>query len=161
MGHEPELISDSIAENIRLGEPGDVQPSLCAVCLDDETSQMPQGSDTPVGSSGIRLSGGQQARVSLARTLYNARHILILDDPFSAVDRATEQIILENLRTLAADKIVILFSHRLYQFSGFDHVLFLDGGTGVFSTHEELMQNHPAYAELYREQIIGGSGHEI
>jgi len=160
MGHEPELMSASIGENIRLGEPGDVQPFLRTVCLDEETRQMPQGADTPVGSSGVRLSGGQQARVALARTLYNARQILILDDPFSAVDRATEQTILENLRTLAGDKIVILFSHRLYQFPGFDRVLFLDGGKSVFSTHEELMRNNPAYAELYCEQAVGGDGHE-
>jgi len=124
MGHEPELISDTLAENIRLGEPGEIEPCLRAVCLDEEVRQMPQGADTPVGSGGVRLSGGQQARAALARTLYNARSILVLDDPFSAVDRGTELTILKNLRTLAEDKIVILFSHRLYQFPTFDQVLF-------------------------------------
>lgn len=160
MGHEPELMSDSIGENIRLGEPGDVQPFLEMVCLEEETEQMPLGSDTPVGSGGVRLSGGQQARVALARTLYNARHILILDDPCSAVDRATEQMILSNLRTLAANRIVVLFSHRLYRFPDFDRVLFLDRGSGVFATHGELMKNNSAYAELYREQTVGGDGDE-
>ncbi len=160
MGHEPELISDTLAENIRLGEPGEIEPCLRAVCLDEEVRQMPQGADTPVGSGGMRLSGGQQARVALARTLYNARDVLVLDDPFSAVDRGTERNILENLRVLAEDKIVILFSHRLYQFPTFDRVLFLCGGRGVFSTHEELLRENSDYAKLYLEQVNGGGGHE-
>lgn len=160
MGHEPELISDTLAENIRLGKPGEIEPFLRAVCLDEEVRQMPQGADTLVGSGGVRLSGGQQARVALARTLYNSRSVLVLDDPFSAVDRNTEQTILKNLRTLAKDKIVILFSHRLYQFPTFDRVLFLDGGRSVFSTHEQLMRENPNYAKLYLEQMNGGSGHE-
>ena len=160
MGHEPELISDTLAENIRLGEPGKIEPFLRAVCLDEEVRQMPQGADTPVGSGGVRLSGGQQARAALARTLYNARGVLVLDDPFSAVDRGTEQTILKNLRVLAEDKIVILFSHRLYQFPTFDRVLFLCGGRGIFSTHKELMRENPPYAKLYLEQVNGGGGHE-
>ncbi|HCL03153.1 MAG TPA: ABC transporter ATP-binding protein [Lachnoclostridium phytofermentans] len=160
MGHQPELISDSIEENICLGEQRDILPYLKAVCFEKEVTQMPQGADTLVGSSGIRLSGGQQARTALARTLYNAQHILILDDPFSAVDRETEQEIFENLRTLAADKVVILFSHRLSLFSKFDKVLFLNGGKGIYSTHDELMLEHETYAELYHAQVVGGGQNE-
>lgn len=158
-GHEPELISDSLAENIRLGKQGDIEPFLRAVCLDQEVRQMEQGADTPVGSAGVRLSGGQQDRVALARTLYNAGSVLVLDDPFSAVDRITERTILENLRVLAADKIVILFSHRLYQFPSLDRVLFLWDGGGVFATHEELIKENPAYTKLFGEQM-GGGRHE-
>jgi len=155
MGHQPDLVSDSIEENIRLGEHGSIAPYLQAVCFGKEVSQMPQGAATSVGSGGIKLSGGQQARTALARTLYHAQHILILDDPFSAVDRGTEQKIFENLRTLAADKIVILISHRLYLFPTLDQVLFLDGGRGVFSTHDDLMEKNPTYAELYHAQMEG------
>jgi len=160
MGHQPELISDSIEENICLGEQRDILPYLKAVCFEKEVTQMSQGADTLVGSSGIRLSGGQQARTALARPLYNAQHILILDDPFSAVDRETEQEIFENLRTLAADKVVILFSHRLSLFSKFDNVLFLNGGKGIYSTHVELMLEHETYAELYHAQVVGGEQNE-
>lgn len=160
MGHEPELMSDSIEENIRLGEQKDITPYLKAVRFDEEAAQMPKGTATSAGSGGIRLSGGQQARTALARTLYNAQHILILDDPFSAVDRITEQEIFKNLRTLAVDKIMILFSHRLYLFPCLDKVLFLNGGTGVFSTHSELIQNNAAYAKLYNAQMAGGIQNE-
>ncbi len=155
MGHEPELLSTTIAENIQLGKEGDIEPYLAAVCLDEEVRQMPEGKETPVGNGGVRLSGGQQARAALARTLYHGRSVLILDDPFSAVDRTTEERILKNLRLLAADRAVILISHRLYQFPAFDHVLFLENGTGTFSSHRELMEKNPAYAQLYREQTEG------
>ena len=160
MGHESELMSDSIEENVRLGEQRGITPYLQAVCFDEEVAQMPQGSATSVGSSGIRLSGGQQARTALARTLYNAQQILILDDPFAAVDRVTEKEIFGNLRRLAKDKIVILISHRLYLFPSFDKVLFLDNGACVFSTHEELMQVNSAYAKLYNAQVAGGEQDE-
>lgn len=160
MGHESELMSDSIEENIRLGEQRDITPYLQAVCFDEEVAQMPHGSATSVGSSGIRLSGGQQARTALARTLYNAQQILILDDPFAAVDRVTEKEIFGNLRRLAKDKIVILISHRLYLFPSFDKVLFIDNGACVFSTHEELMQENGAYAKLYNAQAVGGEQDE-
>ncbi len=160
MGHEPELISDSIEENIRLGEQRDITPYLKAVCFDEEVAQMPQGAATSVGSSGIRLSGGQQTRTALARTLYNAQQILILDDPFSAIDRITEEELFINLRMLARDKIIILISHRLHLFPTLDKVLFLDNGTGVFSTHEKLMQENDAYTKLYNAQISGGEQNE-
>ena len=160
MGHESELMSDSIEENVRLGEQRGITPYLQAVCFDEEVAQMPHGSATSVGSSGIRLSGGQQARTALARTLYNAQQILILDDPFAAVDRVTEKEIFGNLRRLAKDKIVILISHRLYLFPSFDKVLFIDNGACVFSTHEELMQENGAYAKLYNAQAVGGEQDE-
>lgn len=160
MGHEPELMNDTLAENIRLGKPGDVEPCLRAVCLWEEVCRMPRGIDTVVGSGGVRLSGGQQARLALARTLYNARDVLVLDDPFSAVDRATEGLILRHLREAAKDKTVFLISHRLYQFPTFDGVLFLSGGEGIFSTHEALMRREETYARLYEEQAKGGAGNE-
>jgi ATP-binding cassette subfamily B multidrug efflux pump len=155
MGHQPELMSDSIGENIRLGRQQDITSCLRTVCFDEEVKQMPEGTATPVGNGGIRLSGGQQARTALARTLFNAQSILILDDPFSAVDRCTEQNIVENLRALSEDKIVLLFSHRLYLFPTFDKVLFLDNGTGIFSSHDELIRSNAAYAKLYDAQAGG------
>jgi len=160
LGHEPELMTDSIEENIRLGEKGKIAHCLQTVCLADEIDQMPQGAATSVGSGGVRLSGGQQSRLALARTCYHARQILILDDPFSAVDQKTEQEIFVNLRPLAADRIIILISHRLQLFPQLDHVLFLENGTSVFSTHSALMRGNSAYATLYQAQATGGAERE-
>jgi ATP-binding cassette subfamily B multidrug efflux pump len=160
LGHEPELMTESIEENIRLGEKGEIAHCLQTVCLADEITKMPQGAATSVGSGGIRLSGGQQSRLALARTCYHARQILILDDPFSAVDQKTEREIFANLRLLTSDRIIILISHRLQTYPQLDHVLFLENGTGVFSTHWALMRENSAYKTLYQAQATGGADHE-
>ncbi|MDD3347809.1 ABC transporter ATP-binding protein [Oscillibacter sp.] len=160
LGHEPELMSDSIAENIRLGEDMSPEAFLRAVCLGEETAQMPQGTETFVGSGGVRLSGGQQARLALARTLSHGRQIVILDDPFSAVDQKTEREIFSKLRIWSKDRIVLLLSHRLSLFGELDGVLFLDGGQGLFGTHEELLAKSEAYAALCRAQRAGEEENE-
>lgn len=156
MGHQPELMSDTIAENIRLGEKKDVAPYLRAVCLDKEVARMPEGTESYVGSGGIQLSGGQQARTALARTLYNRRNILILDDPFSAVDLQTERAVMQNLRRMAAGKIILFISHRLNLFPTFDRILWLDRGIAQVSTHDDLMRTNKVYAQLYQTQLSGG-----
>ena len=84
--------------------------------LDGEVRAMEQGKDTVVGSGGVRLSGGQAQRLALARTLAHPRPVMVLDDPFSALDRSTEDTVFENLKKYAQDKVVILISHRLYHF---------------------------------------------
>ncbi len=156
LGHQPELMSGSIAENIRMGKSGDVWPVLRAVRLDEEVSAMPEGENTPVGAGGVRLSGGQQARLALARTLFNAGEILILDDPFSAVDGKTEAEILANLRDLADGRTIFLISHRLRRFPTLDRILWMSGGSGTLTSHEDLMRACPEYARLYRAQTEGG-----
>jgi len=155
LGHQPELMSDTLAENICLGEDGDLDAALRAVCLDGEVAQMPRGRDTPVGSGGLQLSGGQQARTALARLFYRHRALLVLDDPFAAVDAATERQILANLRAQAKDSVVLLISHRLDCFDQLDGVLWLENGRAEFSTHAALLQSQPQYAAFCRAQTGG------
>ena len=150
MGHQPELMSDTVKENISLGEEKEVQPYLEAVCLEKEVQK-----DTLVGNGGIRLSGGQQARLALARTLYHRRPIMILDDPFSAVDAKTEVKIMDHIREMAKDSIVIILSHRLYLFPKFDTILWMEEGRCSVGTHEELMMEHTQYQKLYQIQTKG------
>ena len=152
VGHDPELLQDSIGENILLGEEGSAEPYLEAVCMLDEVLGMPQGLNTPMGSSREGLSGGQQARLALARALCNKRPLLILDDPFSAVDQKTERIIFDNLRSLLPDTIIILISHRLSLFPRMDQVLWMDEGKIEVSTHEALLDRNEKYAALFRAQ---------
>lgn len=126
LGHQPELFSGTIEENICLGKPGDILPVLRAVCIDQEVLALPLGIHTLIGSSGLRLSGGQQSRIALARTLYHKKPLMILDDPFSALDMETEQQIFTNLRQYASDCIILLISHRLTLFPQMNQILHLN-----------------------------------
>ena len=160
-GHDPELLSDSVRNNIALGDDRDVKVYLRAVCLDEEVAAMPEGMATRVGAGGIRLSGGQQARLALARTLAHKKPLLILDDPFSALDRQTEQQIFENLKAVASDSIVLLISHRLYLFPEMDQVIWMENGRATVGSHALLMESVPQYARLYQMQREGGESDEV
>ena len=116
LGHDPELSADTVQNNVLCGSEQDAMPWLAAVALKEEVLAMEKGTETVIGSGGTRLSGGQAQRLALARTLAHPRPVLVLDDPFSALDRSTEDAIFAELQTYARDKVVFLISHRLYHF---------------------------------------------
>ncbi len=159
LGHDPELSADTVRNNVLCGSTEDALPYLAAVDLKDEVSAMEKGMDTVIGSSGTRLSGGQAQRLALARTLAHPRPVLVLDDPFSALDRRTEDAVFANLRDYAKDKVVFLISHRLYHFPEMEQVVYMEDGKTVVGSHEELMAAVPAYRRLYESQT-GGDSHE-
>ena len=142
-----------------MGENKNVSDYLKLVCFNEEVQAMPDKENTMVGNGGVRLSGGQAQRLALARTLCHKRPVLILDDPFSALDKDTEKQIFANLKKYMADGIVIIISHRLYLFPQMNQVIWLGNGQAVTGTHEKLMQEIPEYAQLYYTQE-GGSIYE-
>ena len=153
LGHDPELLGDSVENNVLLGDDDDVWTWLKAVCLDGEVREMEEKEKTVVGNSGVRLSGGQAARLALARTLCHKKPILVLDDPFSALDRRTEKQVFEHVKAYSKDRIVFLISHRLYLFPELDQVIWMDRKMGVCKSHERMMAENLQYAELYRAQV--------
>ena len=153
LGHDPELLGDSVENNVLLGDDDDVWTWLKAVCLDEEVREMEEKEKTVVGNSGVRLSGGQAARLALARTLCHKKPILVLDDPFSALDRRTEKQVFEHVKAYSKDRIVFLISHRLYLFPELDQVIWVDRKMGVCKSHERMMAENLQYAELYRAQV--------
>ena len=159
LGHDPELFNDSVRNNILLGDDDDAEKYLKAVCFDGEVAEMEEGMDTIVGNGGVRLSGGQAQRLALARTLCHKRPVLILDDPFSALDRKTEEEVFANLRKFTADSIVILLSHRLYLFPEMNQVLWMEAGKVTAGTHEQILEKFPEYARLYEAQADGADAH--
>ena len=156
LGHDPELFNDSIENNILMGEKEDIQKLLKMVCFEKEVEEMEEGIHTRVGSGGVRLSGGQAQRLALARTLCHKKPVLILDDPFSALDRRTEEEIFAHLREMAKDCVILLISHRLYLFPQMDQVLWMEKGRVMAGTHEELLRKQPDYAAIYQAQEGGG-----
>lgn len=159
LGHDPELSADTVQNNVLCGSKQDPMPWLAAVALKDEVQAMENGVDTVIGPSGTRLSGGQAQRLALARTLAHPRPVLVLDDPFSALDRSTEDTVFANLQEYAKDKVVFLISHRLYHFPQMQRVIFMEDGKTTVGTHEELLAAVPAYRQLYESQT-GGQQHE-
>ena len=159
LGHDPELSADTVENNVLCGNGKDALPYLALTALKDEVLAMKDGLETVIGTGGVRLSGGQAQRLALARTLAHPRPVLILDDPFSALDRKTEDTVFENLQEYAQDKVVFLISHRLYHFPQMQKVIFMEDGKTVVGTHDELLETVPAYRRLYESQT-GGEKHE-
>ena len=159
LGHDPELWNDTVEENVLCGEAGDAMRFLALTALDGEVRAMEQGLQTVVGSGGVRLSGGQAQRLALARTLAHPRPVLVLDDPFSALDRQTEDEVFARPKACAQDRVVILISHRLYHFPQLKQIVFMQGGKAAVGTHEALCASVPAYRALYESQT-GGAAHE-
>ena len=159
LGHDPELSADTVQNNVLCGSEQDAMPYLAAAALKDEVNAMENGLETVIGPSGARLSGGQAQRLALARTLAHPRPVLVLDDPFSALDRSTEDTVFADLQAYAKDKVVFLISHRLYHFPRMQKIIFMDGGKTTVGTHEELMVSAPVYRQLYESQT-GQKGDE-
>lgn len=150
LGHDLQLLNDTIEHNITLGKDIDILPYLKLVCIDQEVEQMEQGIHTKLGNGGIRLSKGQAQRIALARTLVHASSLLILDDPFSALDIKTEQQVFHNIQSYCKDKMIILISHRLSIFKYATKVLLIEDTHATLSTHDALCQTSSTYKTLLR-----------
>lgn len=164
LGHDPELFNDSVENNVLLGDSKNSDTYLNAACMKQGVAEMTDGKNTLIGSGGAYLSGGQAKRLAFARTLCHDKPILILDDPFSALDKNTEKQAFVNLQALAKGSIVLLISHRLYLFPEMDGVIWMEDGKAVTGTHEELLKIVPEYENLYRSQVHttenGGAEHD-
>jgi ATP-binding cassette subfamily B multidrug efflux pump len=128
--------------------------------LEEDVHRFPDGPHTQIGEQGVRVSGGQRQRIALARALAVRPGLLVLDDPFSAVDADTEARIISALREsfgpAAATEnqaTIIFFSHRLAAFPLADAVVVLDGGHIVEQgTHAALLKADGLYSRIYRAQ---------
>lgn len=162
MGHDAELFSDTIESNICMGKAVDVSRVLQDSALDEDLKIMHQTPKAQIGNAGVSLSGGQQARVALARALVSFAPLIILDDPFSAVDTATEETIMKRLQENYKNSIIVILSHRLHTFSSMEKIIFLEhGATPIVGTHAEMMEKCADYASIYNmQENAGGEKHE-
>ncbi len=148
------IFSDDVAFNISLSdESNDIGSALALVELEEDVKGFPDGIHTRLMERGVRISGGQRQRISLARAWNSSASLLLLDDPFSAVDIAMEQHIMKNILEQHANRTILLFSHRLSTFPLTDQVIVLDKGRIIQSgTHEELLQQTGIYRDIFRAQ---------
>lgn len=159
MPHQNELFTSTIEENIAYEGKESVLPYLEDVSFTEDLKAMPLLEKTMVGNEGLKLSGGQQERLALARSLYHAKSLLLLDDPFASVDPKTEGAILASLRERTKDSLVILVSHRLGAFKDLDQVVvFHPEKSPEVGSEKELLKSSVTYQSLYALQKKGGEG---
>ncbi|KAI8850823.1 P-loop containing nucleoside triphosphate hydrolase protein [Chytridium lagenaria] len=132
------LLNTSLKDNILFGTPLDearYAQVLFACALDKDIMQFPDGDMTEVGERGVTLSGGQAARVNLARSLYSRADILLLDDPLAAVDAHVGKHIFENgiNGSLRKGRTVVLVTHQLHFLPNVDRILYLEDDESRFS----------------------------
>ena len=161
MGHDSFLFSNSLKSNITWNDDNAerLDKALDIASLKKDIKSFEKGIDTEVGEKGTKVSGGQKQRIALARALYKDANIVILDDPFSAVDINTEAKVIENLRENVGNRIIFIFSHRLDTFKYMDMILVLDKGKIVErGTHDELISKEGIYSKIIDSQQFLGDG---
>ncbi|XP_065085908.1 ATP-binding cassette sub-family C member 4-like [Ochlerotatus camptorhynchus] len=140
---KPWVFEGTVRENIVFIEPFDENRynKVVRVCaLQRDLKLWPNGDQTVVGERGVSLSGGQKARVNLARAIYRRADIYLLDDPLSAVDaHVGKQIYDECIQGFLGNKICILVTHQLQYLNGLDHILIMkDGEIEAKGCYEEV-----------------------
>jgi ATP-binding cassette subfamily B protein len=129
---EPVLFSASLAENIAYARPGasaeEIVAAAKAANVHDFINRLPHGYETQVGERGMQLSGGERQRISLARAFLKDAPVLILDEPTSSVDTATEATIMDALGRLMRGRTTFIIAHRLTTLDGCDVRLRLERG---------------------------------
>jgi subfamily B ATP-binding cassette protein MsbA len=152
------LFHAPVWQNIAYGKPEATREEIVRAAklanADEFIERMPQGYDTVIGERGSTLSGGQRQRIAIARAIIRDSPILILDEPSSGLDAASEELVFEALGRLTRDKTAIVIAHRLTTVRKADIIFVLRDGVVVESgAHDELLARGGLYANLYAIQF--------
>ncbi|MBR3235022.1 MAG: GNAT family N-acetyltransferase [Atopobiaceae bacterium] len=162
---EAYLFNGSILENLRYAKPDADMEEIEAACrianIHEFIVSQSEGYDTQVGNRGLKLSGGEKQRLSLARVVLKDPKILILDEATSALDSISENSIQEALEQLMVGRTSIVIAHRLSTILKADKILVVKGGIiAEQGTHNELLELDGVYRELYETQFRQVIDHE-
>ena len=153
------LFNDSIYYNIKYGKPGAKKEEIIHASknanIHDFIMSLPHRYDTIVGERGLKLSGGEKQRVSIARTLLKNPKILFFDEATSALDLNTEKEIQKNLESISKNKTTLIITHRLSTIINSDNIIFLEKGKILEQgNHKELLSKKGKYFKMWKKQII-------
>jgi ATP-binding cassette subfamily B protein len=160
VSQDSQLFSGTIKENLLFIKPAATDEEILEVlkkaACDGILNRATDGINTTIGEGGIKLSGGEKQRLSIARSLLRNPKLLIFDEATSALDSLTEEEISKTIRTLSATKsqITILIAHRLSTIMHADHIFVLEQGSVIEEgTHLDLLNEKGLYYAMWRQQI--------
>jgi ATP-binding cassette, subfamily B, heavy metal transporter len=151
------LFNDTIRYNIRYGRPdatdAEVEQAAKLAQIHDFVLSLPKTYDSMVGERGLKLSGGEKQRVSIARTILKGPPILVLDEATSALDTFTETEIQRALNVVSKNRTTLVIAHRLSTVINADEIIVLDKGRiAERGTHNSLLRKKGIYARLWNRQ---------
>jgi ATP-binding cassette subfamily B protein len=160
------LFNDTIAANIAFAREGAddlaITQAASIALLDPLMARLPEGLQTRVGERGLKLSGGEKQRVSIARAALKQARLVIFDEATAALDPGTEKAVWQAMRTLAARATTLVITHRLAMVAAADRILVLDQGRIVErGPHRDLLALKGLYWRLWRAQGIEMNAHDF
>jgi len=155
------LFDDTIKNNIAYAKADVLDEEIIAAAKfsysHEFIDKLPNKYETIIGENGIRLSGGEKQRLSIARAMIKKSPIILLDEATSSLDAETESKIQDALKILTKDKTTIVIAHRLSTILNSDQIYIIDSGNVVANgKHEELLKNSSLYKNFYEKQIRKG-----
>ncbi|NLB49999.1 MAG: ABC transporter ATP-binding protein [Clostridiaceae bacterium] len=155
---EAYLFNGSIRDNLLYARGDATEAQLIHACKEANiyslVESLPQGLDTLVGNRGVKLSGGEKQRLSIARVILKDPRIIIFDEATSSLDSITENLIQEAIEPLLKGRTSLVIAHRLSTVMAADQILVLHEGRIVEAGHhQELLENDGIYKELYETQF--------
>ena len=158
VSQETTLFDDTIKNNIKYAKEDATDKEVLDVSklsfCDEFIDKLPDKFETIIGENGVRLSGGEKQRLSIARAMLKKSSIILLDEATSALDSETEAKIQEALKVLTKDKTTIVIAHRLSTILNSSNIYVIDSGKVVGSgNHEELLRKSELYKHFYEQQI--------
>ncbi len=159
VSQHPFLFNDTIISNIRYGKPEatleEVKEAAKHAFAKDFIDRLPEGYDTIVGEQGLRLSGGERARIAIARALLKDAPFLILDEATASLDSESEAVVQRSIDFLMMNRTVLVVAHRLATIRKADRIAVLVHGKIVeLGTHQELLEKNGEFAKLYQIQFL-------
>ncbi len=146
---EPILLEGTVAENIayyRSIPRSDIEQAAREANVFDDIARLPDGFDTKLGPRGSGLSGGQKQRVAIARAIVGRPQLLVMDEPSSALDIRSEQLLQDAIRRLKGDTTIVVIAHRLKTVESCDRLLVLEHGlVAQLGSREELLRSNGFY----------------